>query len=157
MSSDFLFSFDSPNSQRYTLGPVSFSINTVYIASMKLLFNQASLYPTVEDKENLTTALDIVDTLVATNKVPTYSESNEFLPEGKSETQPGSRKKSRSSESQRTAASVLTAMSKLQVTKLRWNTTPSTFRIIRIGCWLASLRMMASLAPIRKSARSSTA
>lgn len=79
MSSDFLFSFDSPNSQRYTLGPVSFSINTVYIASMKLLFNQASLYPTIEDKENLTTALDIVDTLVATNKVPTYSESNECI------------------------------------------------------------------------------
>lgn len=46
---------------------------------MKLLFNQASLYPTIEDKENLTTALDIVDTLVATNKVPTYSESNECI------------------------------------------------------------------------------
>lgn len=79
MSSDFLFSFDSPNSQKITIGPVSFSINTVYISSMKFLFNKVSLYPTVEDRENLTTALDIVDTLIATNQVPTYSKSNECI------------------------------------------------------------------------------
>lgn len=79
MSSDCLFSFDSPNSQKVSIGSVSFSINTVYIASMKLLFNKVSLYPTAEDKENLTTALNTVDTLIATNAVPTYSKSNECI------------------------------------------------------------------------------
>lgn len=51
-----------------------------------------------------------------------------FLHEGKLETLPDSRKISLSSESRRTVELVLTAMSRLQVTKLRLSTTQNLFK-----------------------------
>lgn len=67
MSSDFLFSFDSPKSLQFAIGPVSFSINAEYMAKMKFLFNKTSLYPINEDAEIVSNALEMVKSLIETD------------------------------------------------------------------------------------------
>ena len=64
-------------------------------------------------------------------------------------------KKSQNSESQRTAASVQTAMSRLQVMKLRSSTTQNTFRKVLIGNLPESMLMTVSPAPTPKSEKNS--
>ena len=63
---------------------------------------------------------------------------------------------SQSLESQRTAESVLTAMSRLQATMLRLSITLNLFRRIRNGNLPVSMRMMVFPAPIPKTVRTST-
>lgn len=79
MSTEAMFSFDSPKSYHISIGPSSFSINLEYIASMKFLFGKASLYPIAEDKENIATALAVVDSLISIENTPDVSEKNEYI------------------------------------------------------------------------------
>ena len=66
-----------------------------------------------------------------------------------------SKKKNQSSESERTAASVQTATSRLQAMKRKSSTTPNIFKRILIGNLPESMLMTVSPAPTQKSAKNS--
>lgn len=79
MSTEAMFSFDSPKSYNVSIGSSSFAINVEYIASMKFLFDKPSLYPVTEDKENVVIALNLVDSLIGTELTPNTVEYNEYI------------------------------------------------------------------------------
>lgn len=60
MLEDALFSFDSPKSIKFSFGFGSVSINANYMAKMKFLFNEASIYPSQATKETVMAALSLV-------------------------------------------------------------------------------------------------
>lgn len=60
MLEDALFSFDSAKSIKFSFGIGSVSINANYMAKMKFLFNEASVYPSQTTKETVQAALTLV-------------------------------------------------------------------------------------------------
>ena len=64
MSTNNLFSFESPDSIQFSFSFGSFSINAKYMAKMKFFFNDSSIYPTKNTKRIVKHALRMVNNLL---------------------------------------------------------------------------------------------